>query len=257
VAEWLWWGVPFRGHWGYLKMEFLQGASTFFAREPMTFFVKNYVLMYGGAVPVVAFLVWAGARHAPILLLSALALILPFHLIGHKEYRFLIPSVPVLVLLIALAVVDLLARLDRLRARRAAVLVGAWLTSMVAMSLGDFYRPFWTRDRNHILAFREIGKQADACGVALVRIRWWHTPGYSGLGRDIPIYEMGSDDPTRIMAAANYVLVGPKAPVPAAPYALRREYSRPVEHLYWRPGGCVPDAASKIVRPPGIPGLAE
>ena len=259
AAEWLWWGVPFRGHWGYLKMEFVQRASTFFSREPVTFFVKNYVLMYGGEVPVVAFLVWAGARHAPILLLSALAIIVPFHLIGHKEYRFLIPSVPVLVLLIALAVADFLARLDRSAARRAALLVaGGWLISMVAMSLGDFYRPFWTRDRNHILAFREIGKQADACGVALVRIGWWHTPGYSGLGRDIPIYEMGSDDQAaRIMAAANYVLVGPKAPAPAAPYTLWREYSRPVEHLYRRPGGCVPDESSRIVRPPGIPGLVE
>ena len=27
TIEWLWWGVPFRGHWNYLVMEFAHGAS--------------------------------------------------------------------------------------------------------------------------------------------------------------------------------------------------------------------------------------
>ena len=87
TIEWLWWGIPFRGHWGYLVMEFVHKASSFFAREPVTFYVKNYVLMYGGALPVMAFLIYAGTKQAPILLLMAMLVILPFHFIGHKEYR--------------------------------------------------------------------------------------------------------------------------------------------------------------------------
>lgn len=259
AVEWLWWGIPFRGHWGYLTMEFVHGASTYFGREPVTFFAKNYVLIYGAALPAIALLAYWGARTAPVLPVTALALVIPFHLVGHKEYRFLVPAIPVLVMLMGLATADLVARFDRAATvRRLSIGIAAWLVAMTSVTLGDAYRPFWIRDRNHIWAFREIGKQPDACGVALVAIRWFHTPGYSGLGRDIPIYETGRDPLSpHLAAAANYVLVAHKAPVPPEPYVEWLGYSRPEEHVYRRPGGCVPDDPAKIVRPPGIPGIPE
>ena len=114
---------------------------------------------------------------------------------------------------------------------------------------------YWLQDRNHILAFRAIGAEPDACGVALVGIRWWHTPGYSGLGRDVPLYETGRDEGEMapLTAAANYVLAAPKAPPPPAPYVRWREYSRPVQFVYRRPGGCVGDEGAKV-KVSGIPG---
>jgi phosphatidylinositol glycan class B len=249
TIEGLWWGVPFRGHWNYLEMEFVHGASTFFRREPLIFYVKNYVLMYGGLLPVIVFLVFAGARRAPILLVAAVAVILPFHFIGHKEYRFVVPAVPLLVLLMGLGAADLLTRVaGAIHARAAALVVAGWLVAGIAISCGDYYRPYWFQDRNHILAFRQIGAQPDACGVALVGIRWWHTPGLSGMMRDIPIYEAVRDEHAiaRLAPAANYVLTGPKAPVPPAPYVRWQEYSRPVEFLYRRPGACVPDEPARV-----------
>jgi hypothetical protein len=251
ALEWGWWGVPFRGHYGYLVMEFVHKASSFFRRESPIFYVKTYVLIYGGALPVIAFLIAAGARRAPILILTALAVIVPFHLIGHKEYRFVIAAVPLLVLLMGLAIAELSGGI---RPGVAALVVGGWIVGGVAMSLSDQYRPYWLQDRNHILAFRAIGAQPDACGVALVGIRWWHTPGYSGLGRDIPLYESGREEQemTALAAAANYIVAGPKSPAPPPPYAEWKAYSRPVEFVYRRPGGCVPDEAAKV-RPTGIP----
>ncbi len=258
-VEWLWWGVPFRGHWGYLNVEFVHHASRYFGHEPLTFYAKNYILIYGAALPLILFLAYRGSRRAPVLLVAALAILIPFHVVGHKEYRFLIPAIPVVVLLMGLGTADLVARAaGAVTTGRVAVGIAAWLVAMAAVTLGDTYRPFWVRDRNHIRAFREIGSQPDACGVALVGVRWYHTPGYSGLGRDIPIYESGREplSPQRA-SAANYVLVGPKAPVPEPPYVVWREYSRPVEQIYRRPGTCVPDESAKIVAPPGIPGLPE
>lgn len=249
AIEWLWWGVPFRGHWNYLVMEFVHGASSFFRREPLIYYVKNYVLMYGGLLPVMAFLVYTGARRAPILLLTAVAVILPFHFIGHKEYRFVVPAVPLLVLLMGLGAADLLVRVaGTIRLRSGALVVAGWLVAGIAISCSDYYRPYWFQDRNHILAFRAIGSQPDACGVALVGIRWWHTPGLSGMMRDIPLYEAGRDEHAmaRLAPAANYVLTGPKAPVPPAPYVPWKEYSRPVEFLYRRPGACVPDEPASV-----------
>ena len=256
IVEWLWWGTPFLGHVNYLRMEFVHRVSNHFGREPLTFFAKNYVLIYGAALPIVALLTWIGAKRAPILLIAAVALVIPFHFVAHKEYRFLVVALPVVVMLMGLAAADLVSRFPSLATNRAlGVAAVTWLLAMIALSLGESYRPFWIRDRNHIWAFHEIGGRPDACGVALVGIRWFHTPGYSGLGRDIPIYETGRDplNPA-IAAAANYVLVGHKAPIPADPYVRVRTYARPEEHLYQRPGACVPDPAARIVSPDPIPG---
>lgn len=257
IAEWAWWGAPFRGHLGYLTMEFAHGASGFFAREPITFFAKNSVLIYGAGLPVMGALIYLGAKKAPILLVSLVALLLPFHFVGHKEYRFAVVGVPVMVLLMGLGAADLMARFASSSKPRTWVLAAAgWLIAMTAMSLSDSFRPFWTQDRNHIYAFREIGEQPDACGVALVNIRWWHTPGYSGLGRNIPIYEIrAAGQEPKLQAAANFILAGTKAPEPPAPYVRWREYTRPVQYLYRRAGACTPAPADAIVLAPLIPGV--
>ena len=256
--EWRWWGVPFQGQIGYLMMEFTHHSSRYFAQEPLLFYVKQYLLMYGAATPVIAFLVWRGASRAPVLIAIALAVILPFHFVGHKEYRFVIAAAPMLVLLMGLAASDLTIRLGPASTTRLALplTIGGWLLGMVAVSWGDTYRPLWTRHGNHIRAFEAVGRQPDACGVALVGIRWWQTPGYSGLGRNVPIYEIA--DPARserILNAANYVLQAPKVAAPPPPYARWREFTRPVQYLYKRPGGCVPAPESQVLHPVGIPGI--
>lgn len=257
IAEWSWWGVPFGGQIGYLTVEFVHHASRFFAREPVTFFLKNSVLIYGGVLPVLAFLVWRGSRTSPILLLGAAALVVPFHFVGHKEYRFVLPAVPLLILSIGLAAGQFVQRFDATRWPRVAFALSAgWLMAMGAMSLSDSYRNYWTQDTNRVLAFRDIGQQPDACGVALISMRWWHTPGYSGIGRDLPIYEVREDDQlVPLLGAANYVLTGPKALPPPAPFVQWRAYTRPVEYAYRREGGCIPVAGAKVERPEGIPGI--
>jgi hypothetical protein len=166
----------------------------------------------------------------------------------------MIDAAPVLLLMAGLGAAQFWIHVQR---SWRVIAVVAWLVSMTAMSFSDSFRPFWTQDRNHIIAFREIGRQPDACGIVLASMRWWHTPGYSGMGRNIPLYEV--DDPAesgRLLQAANYMIAGTKAPAPPAPWVRWHAYSRPVEYAYRRPGICVPDPAARIERPPTIPGLA-
>ena len=154
AMEWMWWGVPFLGQIGYLKMEFVHHASSYFSREPITFFLKQYILIYGPALPVVGFLVWSGARHAPVVAIAGLALVVPFHLIGHKEYRFLVVAAPMIVLLMGLAAAEIVRRFA-LWGRPAALtwLAAGWIVAMLAICFGDYYRALWTRFTNHVLAF--------------------------------------------------------------------------------------------------------
>ncbi len=169
----------------------------------------------------------------------------------------MIAALPLLVLLMGLAVSDLMTRLNDGRGYSTPVLVaGGWLVGMIAVSLGDTYRPNWTRHRNHVLAFEDVGRQSDACGVALVGIGWWQTPGYSGLGRDIPIYQLTGDVVAdRIYSSANYVLQATKAEPPPPPYERWRDFRRPVQHLCKRPGGCIPDPSAQVRLPPGVPNV--
>jgi len=256
IVEWRWWGAPFQGQIGYLAMEFTHHSSRYFAPEPVTFFIKQYVLIYGMALPVLAYLAYRGARRAPLLLLIALAVVVPFHFVGHKEYRFVVAALPLLVLLVGLGASEAAIRLDATRPARVALVIAGCAVAMVAVSFGDTYRPYWTRFGNHVLAFEEIGRRPDACGVALVGIRWWQTPGYSGIGRNVPIYESETmTEPARLYGAANYVLESTKAPPPPPPYERWRDYTRPVQYLYRRPGGCTPEPGSQVIEPPGIPGV--
>jgi hypothetical protein len=257
TVEWLWWGIPFLGHWRYLMFEFTHDVSDAFGRQPATFFAKYAVLFYGGTLPIIAALSLWGGRIAPIVLVTAVAIALPFHFIGHKEYRFMMSAVPFMVLLMGISAGDILARVRPAAASRVMLLVtSGWLVAMFAMSWSDSYRPILFRHRNHVLAFREIGQQPDACGVALVGLGWGQTPGYSGLGRDIPIYEAGWLKPAaRLYPAANYVITAPKTEPLPQPYAVWRTYSRPVETIYRRPGGCVLDRSEQIRLPPAPPGV--
>lgn len=254
AVGWAWWGAPFRGHWGYLAMEFSRHASAQFGRESIAFFAKNAVLFYGAALPVLAALAVFGARRAPILVVAFAALAIPFHFIGHKEYRFMIPAVSVLVLLAGIGAAEAIERFAPRATRTTWIALGSgWLIAMGAMSWSDSFRPFWFKDGGHIRAFRDIGAQPDACGIGLENIRWWHTPGYAGIGRNVPIYEMlAMDEVGTLQESANYIIAATKSPAPPAPYEEWREYSRPLEKVYRRRGGCVPNQ-SKIVERPPIP----
>jgi hypothetical protein len=238
-------------------MELTHHSSRYFGRQPFIFYAKQYILMYGAALPVLAFLAYRGARKAPILAAIAIAAIVPFQFVGHKEYRFVVAGLPLLVLLFALGASEVLERLAGSRAPRVLpIAISGWLVAMLAVSFGDTYRPYWTRHGNHVLAFEQIGEQPDACGVAIVGIRWWQTPGYSGLGRNVPIYEIGRGDRSmRLAPAANYILLAPKAEPPPPPYERWSAFTRPVQYVYRRPGGCTPDPSAQVVRPEGIPGV--
>jgi len=105
-------GRAVQGQIGYLMMEFTHHSSRFFAHEPFSFYITQYALIYGAALPVVGFLICYGARKAPALLVVAVAVLLPFQFVGHKEYRFLIAGLPLLVLLMGLGTSEVLTRVD-------------------------------------------------------------------------------------------------------------------------------------------------
>ena len=191
------------------------------------------------------------AARAPILLLTAVAVILPFHFIGHKEYRFLVPSVPLLVLLMGLGAADLL---DACRRRRSTSRTAALVVCRLAGGRHcDQLRRLLPRRTGSRIAITSSRFARSARSRTRAASRSWASaggtrPATRGCGATSRCTRPARDERRwpGSRPAANYVLTGPKSPAPPAPYVHWQEYSRPVEFLYRRPGGCVLDEPARV-----------
>jgi hypothetical protein len=187
--------------------------------------------------------IWFGIegvrKSKPLLLLVAMAaaLILAHSVMTHKEYRYVYPALPLLLIPIAAGIDSVVERLYP----SGAVALAATLAGIATLSLlvgpGGNFRPHFWRRYGEARALQMIGKAPDACGVVFHLVRLGETPGYTGLHRDIPFYDGYRDDEfDRIRDAGNYVV----SRVPEKGYTelgLWTEGDDPV-YLFRREGGC-------------------
>ncbi len=120
-------------------------------------------------VPSIAF----GARRYPMLFGTALAVIAVHSGIGHKEYRFVLLGVSLLVLLAAVGSVDLAEWLAR--GRKAVVrpvwLLALWLGASVQVAASEPFVINWTVGKAPLEVMRTVRAAPGLCGVATYHIR--------------------------------------------------------------------------------------
>jgi len=129
-----------------------------------------------------------GARRSPALASAALVNLAVHLAIGHKEYRFILLTGEITILLAAIGSVDLAARLGgRVPARATVVaLVGLWGIASAALAASEVADPGWRQfESGNRLARQAVLHRA--CGVALVDGSYWATGGQTYLDR-IPLY---------------------------------------------------------------------
>jgi len=129
-----------------------------------------------------------GARRSPALAAAALVNLAVHLAIGHKEYRFILLTGEITILLAAIGSVDLAARLGgRVPARTTVVaLVGLWAIASAALAASDVANPGWRQFESGNRLARQAVLQR-ACGVALVDGSYWAAGGQTYLDR-IPLY---------------------------------------------------------------------
>jgi hypothetical protein len=232
---------PYSSIIGYFKVNEL-GDTTAFGNyhQPWYFMIAGFARVWSGAVvPFVWFGIEGVRRSRPMLLLVALAaaFILGHSVVTHKEYRYIYPALPLLLIPIASGTDRVMKRLyPSGAATLAAILVGIATLSLVVGAGGNFRAHFW-RSYGETRAFEMIRAAPDACGVALHLVRWGMTPGYTVLHRNIPIYYAYHDaDFERIRDAANYVV----SRVPEKGYTRVHMWTEGDDptYLYRREGGC-------------------
>ena len=231
---------PYASMIGYVKANIVDGASNIFGRMPWNYFIVGLVRVWSGAL---ILFVWFGmegvrrARPLGLLLAMAAALILAHSVVAHKEYRFIYPALPLLLIPVAAGIDRVMERLyPKGAATLAATLVGIAALSLAVGAGGNFRAHFRYRF-GETKAFDMVRRAPDACGVALHLESWTDAPGYTVLHRNIPIYYAYQDaDLARLREAANYVLS--RTPVEGYTKVHLWTQDKLPLYLYRRDGGC-------------------
>ena len=184
--------TPFEWIIRNVTLNLVANRSAGFGTSPAYGYVTVLAGLWGlAAIPILA-LAAIGARRYPVLLVAALINFAVHSAIPHKEYRFILLTTTILVVLAALGSADLLRRFRGSRAL--AVLAGGWfLLSGACGGLGSSAAE-WGQNGKLIAAWRIAGTVPDVCGVGIYRVTEPLVASYTLYRRDTPIYQFADID---------------------------------------------------------------
>jgi hypothetical protein len=260
LLDWISWGHPFQSMWMNYYNDIVVGVTAAQGVEPWYWYIGVEVLSWSGALVPILIFFWLGARRAPFLALLALVVFVFFTLIGHKIYRYVYPALPFVVVLVGLGTSEAVRRLGKLMPRHATAFVAAamigWPLTSAALAVDDNFQTYFHKDGAVLDAFDGVGRHPDLCGVGVIGLVGWLTPGYTYLHRDVPIYLLPVDELSRREAGFNYLIVSGD-PLPAGGDFSRLSCAantgftpatRETICVYRRSGACAPAAGGRTLQ---------
>ena len=197
-----------------------------------------------------------GARRYPALAAMALANFAFHSAIAHKEYRFVLLSAVIAVLLAAIGTADIVRSTARTHGAKAArqrlaMLALGWVAASTSLAFGAF-QDKWRGNGAEIAAFATLRNDPALCGVGIYRHHFSRTAGYATLHRDVPMLlfadEPGERPRADVLAAApafNRVLAAEGRLGELPPGYTRMRCERGV-CVFERPGGCDARAGRRL-----------
>lgn len=228
------WRYPFQSYAVNFAYNIQHGAIA----KPWYSLIKG-LFMRTGPLPLLA--IW-GARRSPILGWIALAILIPHSLIPHKEYRFIYPILPIVVVLAAIAVTEWIAaanaKLKMPRSSFAVITVSAlFFLSLSAAAASQF--PFWREDAGNLKAFQLLSHDEQLCGLAINQRAWAYSGGYTYLHRNVPIFLLPDVEKPEAGSDTFNAMIAPK-PLSARLQGFELVKCWPGACLYRRLGPCAP-----------------
>lgn len=208
------WGVPFHSAFEYLRFNLFEGRASEFGIEPPSYYAFGLARALGGFLALSAAALLSRSSRLPGLVVLVLVATHVFQ--PHKELRFLLPVLP-LVLAMAgsgLARVGLIERLAPMLTLSALLTQPMpWQFSlrMLAIPLEPQSGPAWDLGGSCNRLLRVAGQHPDVCGLRLEGQELGYTLGYTAFHRAAPLYDHRS--PPAPLEAWNVVL----APTQTAP----------------------------------------
>jgi hypothetical protein len=249
LLDWATWGRPFNSLIAYFDFNLLRNGASVFGVEPFGYYAATLWSSTGPLLLVLVVCFCVGALVEPILGGAVLTFVLAHCVLPHKEYRFLVPCLPLFATVAGIGFDRLLQMLPAPRVLAplsAVVLTGAFAFNLIHLQYIDMgqYRgtdraalSVWKNEEEPTLLLADVGAEPDVCGLTVLGARAAFTGGYTYLHRDVPlIYE------NRLCstATANYVITPVetgKAELPGS-YVLERQ--RGSWGIFRRAGVCQP-----------------
>ena len=240
-----------------VRQNLLNGrASGYGVDGPLAYWQALLGHWWWAMVPILALMLPAIGRY-PALFWAAIANIGVHMLIGHKEYRFILLSTEVFLLLAAIGSAELIKRLPLDRRKGIWLAIGGWCAVSATLALTAPLRPDLDRFGESLILARHAGQDASVCGLATYEIDYWGSGGYAYVHRPIPLY-LGWAPPGQSAQAwlaagrAGYnTIIAPVVHRAELPSGYDPEQcagsGRGRLCLYRRPGSCVPGAAPNLL----------
>ncbi|MBR0933970.1 4-amino-4-deoxy-L-arabinose transferase [Bradyrhizobium jicamae] len=191
--------VPFAWLIANIEQNLLHDRAAEFGVTPAITYLADFWILWSAAGVLLVAAIWRGWRHAPLLLVVALANLVFHSLIGHKEYRFIFLSVVLFVILAALGSVDWIVALRSRRAWRpwaVPFVAGVWaLLSLALAGASETMRDNWMRGIGAARLAAELRGDPDTCGLALYNLPFHLLPGRERLSGPSPLYALQPGDP--------------------------------------------------------------
>jgi len=247
LLDWVTWGRPFHSFLTYVDFNLLHDGASTFGVEPFSYYVTSLWTSVGPLLPVLFACFCVGAIYEPVLGGAVVAYVLAHSVLPHKEFRFLVPCLPLFATVAGVGVDALLRRapLPRLIAVASAVaLTTTFGFALVYLDYGDMgqYKgterataSVWRNEEDATLLLANAGTRTDLCGLTVLGARAAFTGAYTYLHREVPlIYE----NQLCSTAPSNYVI----APSARAAQVLPPSYQLTQQlggwGLYRRDGVC-------------------
>lgn len=249
VVDWISWGVPFGSVYTYVLAN-SAGVSQAYGVEPWWYYLWYQLRGWNIGLPLLAATLWLGAARLRLPALVAAVVLLTFNLVGHKEYRFIYPAIPLLITLAGIGSAGLVERLQIGPARlRPVFLAGAWLVGAAAVMVSPEMRNLFQREQGTFQAFRAVNADPAACGVGIDGTNWFRT-GLFHLRADMALYPVDLATLAHDAAAFDYIFAfrNPQADALYTPAGYRRLFCTAgnLVCVYQRAGGCDANSASPL-----------
>ena len=189
------WGRWFASYYNYYFYNVLHGFATTFGTMRHDWYLRKLTLASAGLFPLVILLSLCFLRRLWIPLVWLLLVVGAHTLVPLKDYRFIFPAVPILLVMTAAVTLLLAARAMPARTTQAAwAATGLVVLIALAGIFGrlprehDIYpiRPLYAQDE--LRAFVFLHREADLAGLLLEGVHWSQTGGYYYLHRNVPLY---------------------------------------------------------------------
>ncbi len=250
--------VPFAWLFTNIRLNLVANRAAYYGvGGPADYLVDLLVAWHLWIAPIVV-LAWFGARRHPALACTALVNI-AFHMaIAHKEYRFILLSSTLLILLAAIGSGEVIDWIQRSRdagtARRiSGIVIAGWLLASASLAGAAAQRGDWTRSHADLQFYARLHHDPALCGFAIYRRSLAQSGGYTYLHRPVAIQYFRSSFPALPRAAAEKASLYNTVIVSARDARYLPPTFRPLECkgesddrvcLYRRPGPCAVDPAS-------------